>query len=437
MAPRYDVAARLAEGRDAVAHTQTYVSACRRLGYRNPDLAGYDGQLAEMYDGESGLDLQALDADCAALNALAGAADDALGLQRGQLTELAQAWRGPSAEAAVDFLRRHCDTGAELTARLRAAAAGAGVLRDELWRLVDTKVAAVQAVDDRALRPVWLAAAHAVSSGDQHAVEVIEKQVIPYVDNDVRGQWLTAVRSARDGVAAAYAAAAPATGPGPGLVFAVPGDLGPVVPYDEPARLAAVAPADVPAMRDAPLAGAPGEPAAASPVAPTPQVPLDDMPADLGVPSGLGLPGDLGLPSGGLPGGLGGLAGLGGLIPRLADAFGGTGGPFDDPAADLAREIEHPQDVQDATDAEDPEPEPGTEDADDAEDPAGEEPADESGAVAEPEPEPEVAEPVSEPSEAQEAAQTEPVPPAAESTVADPPKTPCEIAAEELPQVGR
>lgn len=434
MAQRYDVSTRLAEGREAVAHTQTYVSACHRLGYRNPDFTGYDGQLTEMYDGESGLDLQALDADCAALGALAAEADDALRLQRGQLTELAQAWRGPGAETAADFLRRHCDAGAELTARLRAAAAGCEVLRDELWRLVDTKVAAVQAVDDRAQRPVWLAAAHAVSSGDQHAVEVIEKQVIPYVDNDVRGQWLTAVRSARDGVAAAYAAAASAVDPGPGLVFAVPGDLGPAVQYDEPAGVAAVAPADAPAMLAATPPDAPGVPAA-SRAALTPEAPLDDMPADLGVPPGLGLPADLGLPSGGLPGGglgglPGGLGGLGGLIPRLADAFGDTGGPFDDPTAELARDIEHPDEPVDAE-------EPEEDSEDEPAEPEEDDPVDESEAAAEPEPELVVAEPVAEAGETPEAARSEPAAAAAEPAVVDPSKTPCDIAAEELPQVGQ
>ncbi|MGB3283513.1 MAG: hypothetical protein WBA95_00095, partial [Mycolicibacter algericus] len=212
MAPRYDVAARLAEGREAVAHTQAYVSACHRRGYGHPDLTGYDGQLADRYDSEAGLDLRCLDADCAALAALAGAAEDALRRQRGQLDALAAAWRGPGADAAVEFVRRHCESGAQLTARLRAAATGCEVLRDELWRLVDTKVAAVTAVDDRAgaHRPTWLAAAHAVNagSGDEHAAEVIDKQVIPYVDNDVRGECATAVLSARDGVAGAYRAAA-------------------------------------------------------------------------------------------------------------------------------------------------------------------------------------------------------------------------------------
>ncbi|MDQ2626217.1 MAG: hypothetical protein M3Y90_04360, partial [Actinomycetota bacterium] len=233
------MSARLAEGREAVAHTQTYVSACHRRGYGHPDLTGYVGQLADRYDSEAGLDLRRLDADCAALAALATAAEDAARVQRGQLDGLAAAWRGPGAEAATEFLRRHGEAGAQLTARLRAAATGCEVLRDELWQLVDTKVGAVIAVDERAgaQRPAWLAAAHAVNSGsgDEHAAEVIEKQVIPYVDNDVRGEWATAVLSARDGVAGAYRAALASADPSPGTVFAVPGGLGPVVQPDLPA----------------------------------------------------------------------------------------------------------------------------------------------------------------------------------------------------------
>ena len=427
-----------------MAHSQFYVSACHRLGYHHPELTGYDGQLADSYDSEAGLDLQLLDADCAALGALAEAADDALRQQRAQLAEFTTAWRGPGADAAADFLRRHCDAGAQLTARLRAAAAGCAGLRDELWRLVDTKVAAVLAVDDRVggARAAWLAAAHAVNSGatDEHAAEVIEKQVMPYVDNDVRGEWLPAVRSAQDGVAAAYRSASAAADPAPGVMFAVPGDLGPARQPEEPLP---VAPAAVIPAATA-LGDPPEGPVAAAPSAPDdprpPPAPADDIPEDLGVPSGLGMPGDLGLPSGGLPGGgsgLGGLGGLGGLIPRLADALGdnGLGEPFNDPFEDPAAPDEHdpdnPDDPDDTEGSDDPESEPAVEAA-----------AEEAGDDADGEqPEPETAE------EAQTTAEPEPI--AADTAAAGepeqvpesapdaPPKTPCETAAEELPQVGQ
>ena len=47
MSDRFDVAARLAEGRQAVEHTQTYVSACQALGYQQPDLTAHASQVQE------------------------------------------------------------------------------------------------------------------------------------------------------------------------------------------------------------------------------------------------------------------------------------------------------------------------------------------------------------------------------------------------------
>lgn len=442
VAQQYDVAGRLAEGREAVARNQIYVSACHRLGYRHPELTGYDGQLADCYDSEAGLDLRLLDADCAALGALADAADHALGRQRAQLAEFATAWRGPGAEAAAEFLRRHCDAGAQLTARLRASATGCAVLRDELWRLVDSKVAAVLALDEGvgAQRPGWLAAAHAVDSGaaDEHATEVIEKQVVPYVDNNVRGVWASAVWPARDGAAAAYRSATAAADVGAGVLFAIPGDLGPERPPDDPAPVvpAAIAPvaADLPPA-DAPAAA--GERSGAA--APEPAAAFDHLPVDPGLPGGLGLPGDLGLPSGGLPtggSGLGGLGGLGGLIPRLADAFGdpGLGEPFDDAFEDTSGTNKHaPEDLEDS------DAELADDDDPDAEDPAEAELVNEAEPESEPpaeEPAPatEQAEPAVEAGETENESTPEPAP----QPMADgPPKTPCEIAAQELPQVGQ
>ncbi|OBJ31240.1 hypothetical protein [Mycolicibacter heraklionensis] len=480
MAQRYDVSTRLAEGREAVMHTQTYVSACYRRGYRHPELTGYDGQLAGRYDSEAGLDLQSLDSDCAALNALADTADDALRIQRQQLVELANAWRGPGADVAAEFLRQHCDAAAQLTTRLRAAAAGCGVLRDELWRLVDAKVAAMVAVDERvgAHRHSWLAAAHAVSSGagEEGAAEVVDKQVIPYVDNDVRGEWVTAIRTAQDGIAAAYGAAIAAAEPGAGVVFAIPGDLGPVHRPEVaapavPVPIAPIAgPLDVPPAQTAQVA--PDPPAQTMHNA-APAQPLDDQPGglasldegeaklepphkpgglasldegeaklepphkpgDLGLPGALGLPGDLGMPSAGLPGGLGGglggLAGLGGLIPRLVDALGdpGAGQAFDEPFDDPIREGVEPTDSDDPEPESEPETEPAVETAkhSDAEDPAGD--AAIGDVAVEPAPGAGDSGPVVDTGDSADE-------PAAESTDVIPPKTPCEMAAEELPQVG-
>jgi len=434
------VSGRLVEGREAVTHTQAYVTACYRRGYRHPELTGYDGQLVDRYDSEAGLDLRSLDTDCAALNVLADAADDALRTQRQQLAGLDNAWRGPGADVATEFLRRHCDAAAQLIDRLRAAAGGCGVLRDELWRLVDAKVAAVLAVDERvgAHRPSWLAAAQAVNSGsdDERAADVVEKQVMPHVDNDVRGEWMVALGSARDGIAAAYGAAVATAEPGAGVVFAIPGDLGPVVWPDAagpvvPQPVAPMAgPVDVPPIQPAAVSPSPSAQTVSDPAV---AGPLDGGPGDLGLPGalglpgGLGLPGDLGLPSAGIPGGagggLGGLAGLGGLIPRLVSAFGdpGAGQPFDEPFDDHTRADAEPDDSGDLADAE-PEPEPT---ADVAEAPEQAEPSEDIG------PEP-VAEDNGDAEDTEQIGEGE-----ASASMADvPPKTPCEIAADELPQVG-
>ena len=44
VADRLDVAARLAEGRAAVEHTQSYVQACHALGYQHRDLTAHPAQ---------------------------------------------------------------------------------------------------------------------------------------------------------------------------------------------------------------------------------------------------------------------------------------------------------------------------------------------------------------------------------------------------------
>ena len=88
-------------------------------------------------------------------------------MQRAQVAELAAAWTGPGADAAVAFLQRHCDTANAVATEVRAAAQRCESLRDNLWYLVDSKVATAIAIDDRTLaqRPAWLAAAAAVRPG--------------------------------------------------------------------------------------------------------------------------------------------------------------------------------------------------------------------------------------------------------------------------------
>ena len=182
MADRLDVAERLAEGRLAVEHTQSYVRACHALGYQHPDLTSHPSQLIDWYDSEDGLDLRALDRDCAELRAAGAAVIEALRTQRAQVAEVAAAWTGPGGDSAVRLLQRHCDAGNSVATELRAAAQRCESLRDNLWYLVDSKVATAIAVDDRtqAQRQAWLAAAAAVTTGAgdrPSAEEVIRQQV--------------------------------------------------------------------------------------------------------------------------------------------------------------------------------------------------------------------------------------------------------------------
>ncbi|MDT5068487.1 MAG: hypothetical protein QOK02_4642, partial [Mycobacterium sp.] len=94
------MAARLAAGEPAVERVGTYVWACTQLGYQHPDLTAHAAQVRDWYARDDGLDLRALDTDCAALSAAAAAADDAV-RRHGELSaELAGAWSGSGAVAA-------------------------------------------------------------------------------------------------------------------------------------------------------------------------------------------------------------------------------------------------------------------------------------------------------------------------------------------------
>lgn len=151
MTAQFDVAARLAEGRPAVEHTQIYVWACHVLGYQHPDLTAHGAQVCDWYDTEVGLDLGVLDDDSAELVAAVDAVEEALHAQRAQLAGLAAAWRGLGADSAMQFLQRHCDAATVVAAHVRAAAEGCATLRDNLWEMVDGKAATAVAIDDRKL----------------------------------------------------------------------------------------------------------------------------------------------------------------------------------------------------------------------------------------------------------------------------------------------
>ncbi|ASW91967.1 hypothetical protein [Mycobacterium marseillense] len=453
MADRLDVDARLAEGRVAVEHTQSYVQAGHALGYQHPDLTAHPAQIREWYASEDGLDLRALDRDCAELRAAGVVAAEALRMQRAQVAELAAAWAGPGGDAAVQLLQRHCDIADAVAAELRAAAQRCESLRDNLWHLVDSKVATAIAVDDRAQaqRPAWLAAAAAVTAGGpEGAQDVVRGQVIPYVDNDICNDWLNAMRSTSEGVETAYAMVIDRAAAAPAAWFEFPGDLGANV---VPVQLAP--PVEAPALRvEDPAATVAA--AAPAPVAPTPAppAPTADWGGGLGDASGwpaagLGGPGGLGsgLGSGGLGSGLGGGGGgLLGLAGRIVDAMGdllGSAGDgsdgadaFGDSSGGNALD-ENPFHADDPTESE------GTEDAGDAEDavedaaepaePDGPESDQQAQPVETPPPvdPPPVDPPPAEPPAPAAAPAADPAPVAAEGS------TPCEIAADQLPQAGQ
>jgi hypothetical protein len=467
MSAEYDVDGRLAEGRTAVDDFAEYVRACQQLGHQHPELS----RPAEWYATEEGLNLTALDADAAALAAVAEVADDALRQQSELMTALSGAWGGPGAAAALDFIGRHQHAAAVTAGAVRDAAGILAGLRDQLWKAVDGKVATTLAIDGRAFgqRAAWLAAARTVAtrSGDRSvASELIDQQVEPFVANDIRGDWLDAMRACSASIAAAYDAAVARLRAAPQPIFEVPGALGPVwVAPSEQVAAAAAVPSSVSAVRDAapsPVGASAGlAPAAAAmpapasgPAPPAPMMaePLQAAPVPPQAASPLG---DMG---GGAPG-PGGM-GLSGLGQQLSDLIGGLVGtsadavpelseldPSDLDEADEEREDDEDADDEDAEDAEDE----VAEDAEDevAQDPETEDPdaegaeqAESTEAASESAPLPEAPEGTPEPPPPQPPAPTAvpaepgpPIPPAGAEGQAEP-KTPCEIAADELPQVG-
>ncbi|MBI2694347.1 hypothetical protein [Mycobacterium nebraskense] len=434
MADRLDVAERLAEGLPAVEHTQIYVRACHAVGYHHPDLTAHPSQIRDWYDTEDGLDLHALDRDCAELRAAGEAVSEALRMQRAQVAELAAAWTGPGGDAAVRFVERHCDTASAVATELRAAAQRCESLRDNLWYLVDSKVATAIAVDDRtqAQRPAWLAAAAAVTTGvgdRQAAEEVVREQVMPYVDNEIRDDWLTTMRSTRDGVATSYDMVTDRMAAAPTACFEAPGDLGPGY---QPLR---PAPASDPPVAVTPAAAAPSSPVDPAPTAttlapaPVPAAPEPDWGTALGDAAGM--------PAGDLGGGLGGGGeGLLGLASRIVDAVGGLLGSAGDElgAADPVEDGDAFD--EDPFEADDTDDEPAeTERTEDVADTDEVKPGAAAQPIEAPVPAdaapPPVAAPVETPAPAGAPAAGEPAPPATDG------KTPCEIAADQLPQAGQ
>lgn len=401
-----DVAARLAQGLPAVENAGTYVAACRQLGYHGVS----DASLREWYGTEDGMDLAVLQRDTDALGTAAAAVEDAARQQVELASRLAGAWSGPAASAAQDFLARQNDAAAAVRDGLVTAASALATLRDDLWQAVNAKVDAALDIDGRpsGQRGDWLAAAHTVTTGAGDvptASELVDQQVKPFVDNDIGAEWLSEMRAGFDRVVDAFDTAIARLEASPAARFDVPGESGAV-----------------------------GESATAAPP------PASTMPAAAPVES-LAPPGDFGggMPSlgSGMPSLGGGLSGFG---QQLADLIGGFTG-----SADTGPDLAVPEDPLKEPDVEGPDEDPVDEEEPDEEEPDVEEPDkdpveddetdSEDGDPDVPPEEP--VKPVPEPlSVAEPVAPPLASPPAPDLEALPAEKTPCEIAAEELPRVG-
>lgn len=465
-----DVAARLDQGQAAVDTIAEYVWAAHLLGFDHPDLTAHRYQVHDWYTSEDGLDLRALDAECASLAAAADAADRAVRLQDNNFQSLSRAWEGAGARASTDFLARHATSAVQVAAGIRSAAATLTRLRDNLWDAVDVKASAALQIEERVggQRGSWLAAARTVGTGvgDRSAAcELIEAQVKPFVAQDIGGDWLTAMRSAMRAVADAYGQALAALHAEVLPVFGIPGELGPVwaAPIPPPGEFPAASAsmpswpatsAAVPAPMSAtpvPLP-APGPSPGAESADPATSAPTSASGFGPGLGGGGGMPGLGGLP--GMGSGMG--SGLAGAGQQLADLFGGLlgssadGVPSFDPDPDDGLRDDGADDADPAPE-DDPDPDPEDDDRD-PEDDEADEPAVPDGELEAPEPQTgstqtdstqtDSSQPEAEPPAAQIPVPTPVSPPptvpgpAAGPLAAPTGGTPCEIAAEELPQVG-
>ncbi len=463
MADRLNVAERLAEGRPAVADTQSYVRACQALGYTHPDLTSRPSQVLDRYADEDGLDLRALDRDYGRLRAAASALTDAWRMQQAQVASLAAAWTGRGGDAAVGFLTRHCDAGATVATEVGAAAQGCESLRDNLWSLVDSKVAVTISVNERA-RPrsgVWLAAAAAVTTGAGDrtiAEEVVRHEIVPYVDEEIRNEWLTAMRSTLAGVAASYDMVLDRMAAAPVPTFEFPGDLRPESELPAEPGAPTWATGVTPAAASSAAAATPVRPPAAPDEAPVLAPASATAPAPASAVRAQAEPvretvlGDAadatpGPVSAGTasPGGVGGLGGLADLAGRIVDTMGNLFGlPADEVDGGDGLD-EDPFDAPWRPDEVDAADDTAGADGNDDGDPAAEaRPAAASPPLTEalPGDGPPRNDATAPPAAAAPVAAAAP-PPAAIPSVDEPApavqegSTPCEIAADQLPQAGR
>lgn len=428
----------LEAGAPAVEVMTEYVRACRRLGHPVPEPAG----LHAAYTAEDGLDLQALDDDHRTLAEAVATVEEAVLLQDQARRALATVWRGAGAEAAADHLARHAEAARTAVDGLRATVAALSELRNRLWQLIDAKVGAAQDIEARGSRAEWLSASRTVTTGAGDragASELVDMQVAPFVANDIASDWVSAMQDTESAIRQAYRDAAAAIAAQTAVVFERPGLSGPtsvaaeVIPTS-PAP-ASVAPAGyVPGSAGAAPVQSPAMPA---PPPAAPPVPVDSMAAAAPVAPMPGAASPLGS-------GVSGMSGLSGLGQSFADVLAGLLGSGGDGLGESLRAAGDldtvPDDLAEHAEPDDlPDPENDEEDLAEEEPPQDETPSEETAELAEEDaavepvapvavpPEPPVPTPVPEPPvDPVVAVPAEPVP-------AD---TPCEIAAEELPQAG-
>jgi hypothetical protein len=255
---------------------------------------------------------------------------------------------------------------------------------------------------------------------DRAADDVITHEVTPYVDNDIRVDWLTAMRSAAASVDASFDAVTDGLAAVPDGCFEVIGDLGPRAPT-------VVAPAlSMPTGPVPTVSAAAAPPPPPQPPPPPPLPPPPPPPATAPLGDGIGMPAGMGdLGGAGVLGGIGGVVGsiidgISGLLGSLGDSGTTDAGLGDPTAADPfdeeADEGEQLVDDEDPAEADEEEPAVPDENLTATDDV------------------------VETPTAPEEQPPAEPVaqspPPAAPPAPPDE-KTPCEIAAEELPQAGQ
>lgn len=432
---------------------ETYLAACRSLGYR------YEGpDIRQLYTAEAGLDLAALDADHRSMLAAADVAQGIVSLQHSVSRSLVDVWSGSAGAAAGDLVTQHDAAARTVADGFHRAAAALAMLRDELTAAVEHKVAAVLSLGDRLAgrRDTWRAVAHAVlgGGGDRSvASEIVDQQITPFVDAVVCGELAPALQAATDDVVRAYDSAIAAATPD-AVRFDMPSAFGAVTPVSRTPAIGSAAAEtfapDVPAvggvagMAVVPQAWSPpqaavqmppsatAEPVAAQPAAPVTEVPAapatapaaaSALPPDLGIGSAAGGFGrslsDL------LGGALGSAAGIAPDAAGLSDLTDGPGDRVDD-VNGLDEHGDEPADDADAVGGDDGEKTAEDGPAQEGSSDATDEAAPEEPAAPAPTPPPDVV-------------NADPPPPPVEPlAVQDQPidKTPCQIAADELPQVG-